>query len=45
METGHFTQLVWKGSKKVGFGLASKDGKDYVVAEYDPPGNYLGEFS
>jgi hypothetical protein len=29
----------------VGFGIAStKDGKDFVVAQYDPPGNYMGEF-
>jgi hypothetical protein len=45
MATGHFTQLVWKGSKKLGVGLAkSKSGKTYFVAEYKPPGNYEGEY-
>ena len=41
MKTGHFTQVVWKGSKKVGFGFASNaKGQVVIVAEYDPPGNY-----
>ena len=37
----HFTQLIWKDSKKVGIGEAkSADGKHtFVVALYDPPGN------
>ena len=43
--TGHFTQVVWKESKEVGFGFAqAKDGYYYGVANYYPAGNYLGEF-
>jgi uncharacterized protein YkwD len=42
---GHFTQLVWKGSREVGFGYAqASDGYYYGVANYYPAGNYLGEF-
>merc|ERR1712198_825885 len=41
---GHFTQLVWKNSKKLGLGLAQvvKGGwaKNFVVARYDPRGNF-----
>ena len=38
--TGHFTQVVWKGSKQVGFGYAqSKDGAYFGVANYFPGGN------
>ena len=41
---GHFTQLVWKNSKKLGLGLAQvvKGGwaSNYVVARYDPRGNF-----
>jgi len=45
--TGHFTQVVWKGSKKLGIGYAlTSDGRGlYVVAQYSPPGNYMGQFS
>ena len=35
MECGHFTQVVWKESTKVGFGIAGT----YVVARYLPHGN------
>jgi hypothetical protein len=46
MGTGHFTQVVWKGSKKLGVGFATTgNGKSlYVVAQYSPPGNYMGQF-
>ncbi|CAF3533082.1 unnamed protein product [Rotaria socialis] len=45
--TGHFTQVVWKTSTKLGVGIAfSLDGRRaYVVANYDPPGNYMGQFA
>lgn len=42
--TGHFTQLVWKGSKKVGCGFVNCNGKNgtpgyFLVCEYSPAGN------
>lgn len=45
-KTGHFTQLVWKGSKRIGCG-ANCNNKNacYVTCNYYPPGNYLGQFS
>ena len=43
--TGHFTQVVWKGSEQVGFGFAqARDGYYYGVANYYPAGNFIGEF-
>ena len=44
--TGHFTQVVWKGSSKLGVGIAFADNgrKAIVVANYSPPGNYQGQF-
>ena len=44
--TGHFTQLVWKGSKRVGFGLArGRNGMWVTCANYYPAGNMQGDFS
>jgi len=42
---GHYTQLVWKNSTKVGCAcVQSKSKTFYFVCNYDPPGNYIGEF-
>lgn len=43
-ETGHFTQVIWKGSKYLGSGIAKLGEKIFVVSNYDPPGNVLGTF-
>lgn len=43
-KTGHYTQMVWRSTTKVGFGKAiGKDGSTVIVANYDPAGNYLGQ--
>ena len=43
--TGHFTQVVWVDSVELGVGKAtSKNGMQFVVARYYPPGNILGRF-
>lgn len=44
--SGHFTQVVWVDTKEVGVGMAkSKEGQIYVVANYYPPGNVMGNFA
>jgi glioma pathogenesis-related protein 2 len=51
-ETGHFTQVVWKGSTKLGCGAAqgtatiegNKYNAFYVVCQYAPAGNVQGQF-
>ena len=44
--TGHFTQVVWKGSKELGIARASDNkGRIYVVANYAPAGNFIGDFA
>ncbi|KAL4588594.1 hypothetical protein LXL04_001486 [Taraxacum kok-saghyz] len=42
---GHYTQVVWANSKKIGCGRVQCDnGHSYIiVCNYDPPGNYVGE--
>ena len=41
---GHFTQVVWKASQKVGVGIAVGQRGDtftvYIVARYSPSGNF-----
>ena len=43
--TGHYTQMVWHSTTAVGFGVAvSSRGETYVVARYDPSGNWQGQY-
>lgn len=45
-ENGHFTQVVWRQTYKLGCGRAVSHGKvggTYIVCNYDPPGNILEE--
>lgn len=38
---GHYTQMVWRKSTKVGLGIAMADnGMAVLCANYDPPGNF-----
>lgn len=46
LASGHFTQVIWKESKEMGVATAkSTSGKLIVVANYDPPGNFVGTFA
>lgn len=43
--SGHFTQVVWKETKEVGFGKAkSSGGRVFVVGSYRPAGNMVGNY-
>ena len=51
--TGHFTQVVWKGSTILGIGRFTKETKrngrtmycTYIVARYRPAGNWQGQYA
>lgn len=46
--TGHFTQVVWKGSQQLNCGYATfKNDYNsyYVVCQYYPAGNYVGQYA
>ena len=45
---GHFTQLVWDQSTKLGCGateVPNQNGKTYLVCRYNTPGNMMGAFA
>eukprot|EP00930_Biecheleria_cincta_P012072 TRINITY_DN11540_c0_g1_i2.p1 TRINITY_DN11540_c0_g1~~TRINITY_DN11540_c0_g1_i2.p1 ORF type:complete len:342 (-),score=38.02 TRINITY_DN11540_c0_g1_i2:283-1212(-) len=46
---GHYTALVWNSTTKLGCGkgTATVNGNsgDFWVCQYDPPGNYVGQFN
>lgn len=45
-DTGHFTQLVWANSQRIGVGVAKNSYNQLVVVmNFDPAGNYAGQFS
>ena len=51
----HYTQMVWKGTQQLGCYMsqcapgsifsADYGTSDFVVCEYYPPGNWIGEFA
>lgn len=42
---GHFSQVVWKGTKAVGVGMCQNSkGQFFVVCQYEPAGNMVGAF-
>lgn len=42
---GHYTQLVWADTQRLGCGMAScASGAEVWVCNYDPAGNYLDSF-
>jgi uncharacterized protein YkwD len=43
-KTGHYTQVIWKNTERVGCGCAlGASGTFFFVCNYDPPGNYSGQ--
>lgn len=44
MNTGHFTQVVWRGTTQLGCGTATCNGMSLWVCNYDPAGNVEGDF-
>ncbi|GLJ27157.1 hypothetical protein SUGI_0532460 [Cryptomeria japonica] len=43
-ECGHYTQIVWKNSLRVGCAkVICNSGDTFMTCNYDPPGNYVGQ--
>lgn len=41
-DTGHYTQVIWRGTRQVGCAVASNAQDDYLVCRYLPAGNVMG---
>ena len=41
---GHFTQVVWKSTTKVGCGFSTCGDNDLLVCNYSPAGNFAGQY-
>ena len=41
-DVGHYTQMIWKGTTRVGCAVYSDARWDFLVCRYSPPGNVLG---
>ena len=42
-DVGHFVQIIWPRTRRVGCGLRSSARDDYLVCRYTEPGNVMGE--
>jgi hypothetical protein len=40
---GHYTQVMWAGTTRVGCAMVPREGMDYLVCNYAPAGNVLGQ--
>ena len=41
---GHFTQVIWRGTRQVGCAVATCNGNDLLVCNYSPAGNVVGRY-
>jgi len=41
-DVGHYTQMVWRGTTRVGCAVRSSARDDYLVCRYAPAGNVMG---
>ena len=42
-DVGHYTQMIWRGTRKVGCAVAEGQNDDYLVCRYFPAGNSFGK--
>ncbi len=40
---GHYTQMIWGTTTHVGYGIARNGRNTYIVANYSPAGNVIGQ--
>ena len=43
-EAKHYTQIIWKSTKNIGFGYSKQNNENIFVIFYSPPGNIFDKF-
>lgn len=41
-DVGHYTQMIWKGTSRVGCAVRKGRKWDFLICRYSPPGNVVG---
>lgn len=44
-DVGHYTQIIWRDTTRLGCGIATGGGRDWLVCRYAPPGNVVGQYA
>jgi hypothetical protein len=42
-DVGHYTQMIWKGTARVGCAVHKSRKWDFLICRYSPPGNVVGQ--
>ena len=42
-DVGHYTQMIWKGTTRMGCAVHTSRDWDFIVCRYSPPGNVVGQ--
>ncbi|OJU19652.1 MULTISPECIES: CAP domain-containing protein [unclassified Sphingomonas] len=42
-DVSHYSEIVWRGARRIGCAVASDRRNDFLVCRYSPPGNVVGE--
>jgi len=42
-DVGHYTQIIWRHTDRLGCAMTTANGWDYLVCRYRAPGNVVGE--
>ena len=42
-DVGHYTQMIWKGTARIGCAIHTGRDWDFLICRYSPPGNVVGQ--